>query len=203
LNGFYQVKNPVFSNPFLQTTKLETVYCAFKQEGTYNPLNVQKPVIPPPSSFNLFLSSSSTPDEDIYFSRDIIPRKKSKPYYGTLTFENTAGLNMGDHFNQIDGYFKAPKKGIYHFSYEMTSYDIRGNETKVNFYMNDIPVNNPVSIVSETSGFNKIIHQVTLMLKFGDTICLKAINKENSKYVSTAVEGFQDSIMGFLLKATP
>ena len=60
-----------------------------------------------------------------------------------------AGLNIGDPFNQNTGYFKTPKNGIYHFSYEMTSFDIRGNETKINFYMNDIPVNNTVSIFSE------------------------------------------------------
>ena len=64
----------------------------------------------------------------------------------------------------------------------MTSFDIRGNETKVNFYMNDILVNNAVSIVSETPFLNRIIHQVT-MLKVGDTICLQANNKGNSKNV--------------------
>ena len=189
-----------------EITKIETVYCAFKQEGTYNPLNVQKPVIPPPPSYNpsslsFFSSPSSKLDEDIFFSIGIA-RDKNSPYYGTLTFQNTAGMNIGDNFNPNTGYFKTPKNGIYHFSYEMTSFDIRGNETKVNFYMNDILVNNAVSIVSETSFLNTIIHQVTLMLKVWDTICLQANNKGNSKYVSTKAD-FRESIMGFLLKATP
>ena len=41
LNGFYLDKNPLVDATFQKTTRVETVYCAFKQEGTYNPLNVQ------------------------------------------------------------------------------------------------------------------------------------------------------------------
>ncbi len=65
LNGFYLVKNPLVDATFPQTTRIETVYCAFKQEGTYNPLNVQKAVIiPPPSSLSSCLPSN--PDKNIF-----------------------------------------------------------------------------------------------------------------------------------------
>jgi len=59
LNGYYLVKNPALSDDFKKTTKIETVFCAFKQEGTHNPLLVQQEVIPPPSSLNPLPSSSS------------------------------------------------------------------------------------------------------------------------------------------------
>ncbi len=84
----------------------------------------------------------------------------------------------------------------------MTFFDMKGNETRVHFYMNDIPVVNGFSIISESSRKNKIVNQVTLELYEGDTICLKAINKDNSEYVSTNLHFYQ-SISGYLLKATP
>jgi len=204
LNGFYLVKNPVVNENFPQITTTQTVYCAFKQEGTYNQFMVQQPVIssplplnPLPSSFSL---PTSKPDEDISFFV-LGTRNKNNPFYGTLTFQNAdARLNIGDPFNLNTGYFRTPKNGIYHFSFEITSFDLRGNETRINFYMNDILVTNTFSLFSEVPGSSKIIHQVTLKLKVGDTICLKATNKENRKYVSTIVEIFQESVTGYLLK---
>jgi len=50
LNGYYLVKNPALSDDFKKTTKLETVFCAFKQEGAHNPHLVQQEVISPDSS---------------------------------------------------------------------------------------------------------------------------------------------------------
>ena len=204
LNGFYQIKFPVVDDPFPLATKLDTVYCAFKQEGNYNPFLVQIPIIPFPSSFYSTLpssSSSSKPNEDISFYASISRNPKS-PYYGTLQFGNGAKLNIGNHFNPKTGLFKSPKVGIYHFSYEMTSFDIKGNETRVNFYLNDILVANTFSSFSDIAYSSKIIHQVTLKLNFGDTICLKATNKENSKYVSTKSD-FLESLTGYLLRTTP
>jgi len=142
------------------------------------------------------------PSEDISFYASISRNPKYPTHYGTLKFEKGALLNIGGHFNHTTGYFKSPKKGIYHFSYEMTFFDMKGNETRVHFYMNDIPVVNGFSIISESSRKNKIVNQVTLELYEGDTICLKAINKDNSEYVSTNLHFYQ-SISGYLLKATP
>ena len=59
LNGYYLVKNPALSDNFKKTTKLETVFCAFKQAETHNPNLVQQEVIPPPSTLNHLPSSSS------------------------------------------------------------------------------------------------------------------------------------------------
>ena len=132
-----------------------------------------------------------------------VARNRTKPYYGTLTFENEhvpGSADVEKHFNRITGYFKAPKVGIYHFLYEMTSFDIRDNQTNVHFYVNDIAVVNSISIFKEMiPGFSQINHQITLKLNVRDTICLKAISKENEKYVTTTAD-FQESIMGYLLK---
>jgi len=232
LNGFYQIKNPVLSDKLTKTTKLETVYCAFKQEGTYNPILVQQAVIQPPSPLINYPPSTSSSDQEIFptakereksffpsffnFPSSLvkpedegisfmasIARDRSKPYYGTLTFENEFVSDKGKPFNRITGYFRAPKVGIYHFLYEMTSFDIFGNQTNVHFYVNDITVVNAISQFNEKiPGSSKISHQVALKLNIGDTICLKAISKENKKYVTTE-EDFQESIMGYLLKELP
>ena len=157
LNGFYMVKNLALSDNLKKTTKLDTVYCAFKQERAFNPFLVQQAVIQPPSplinyppsttsspppakldqeifqtakerensffpSFFNFPSSLVKPeDEGISFMASIA-RNRSKPYYGTLTFENEFVSDIGKPFNRITGYFRAPKVGIYHFLYEMTSF---------------------------------------------------------------------------------
>ena len=218
LNGFYMVKNLALSDNLKKTTKLETVYCAFKQEGTYNPILVQQAVIQPnneifqtakerensffPSFFNFPSSLVKPEDEGISFMASIV-RDRNKPYYGTLTFENEFVSDIGKPFNRITGYFRAPKSGIYHFSYEMTSLDIFGNQTNVHFYVNDIAVVNAISQFNEVMPcFSKISHQVALKLNIGDSICLKAISKENKKYVTTE-EDFQESIMDYLLKELP
>jgi len=76
LNGYYLVKSPALSDDFKKTTKLETVFCAFKQAETHNPILVQQEVIPPPSSPNPLPSPSfSSPP----------------PKFGQETFKTTTG----------------------------------------------------------------------------------------------------------------
>lgn len=84
----------------------------------------------------------------------------------------------------------------------MISFDIRGNESNVHFYVNDVVVANTLSLFSETIPLITVRHQVTLKLNMGDTICLKATNKRNSKYVSSEADHFQESLMGYILKVT-
>jgi len=113
-----------------------------------------------------------------------------------------AKLNRGNGFDGKTGYFKAPRFGIYHFLYEMTFGRRGNNETSVDFYMNDALVVNSFSSISQNFG-NKIRHEVTLKLNLGDSICLKAKNKNNANsLLSSEPDMFLESIMGFLVKAT-
>ena len=80
---------------------------------------------------------------------------------------------------------------------------IISNETSVDFYMNDALVVNPLSSKSHNLN-NKISHQVTLKLELGESICLKATNRNNSSnVVLTDGHVFIENVMGYLLKSTP
>ncbi len=204
MNGFYLVKIPVVDASLPQTTILETVYCAFKQEGTYNPWNVQKPVVSPfspPNSVSPSLSSPSfTSPDDICFYASVF-RNKNHPSNEAIKFQNAGMLNFDQHFNKMTGYFKSPKNRIYDFSYERTSYTKIDNGTSVNFYMNDNLVVNTISSTSEAI-MGKTSNQVILKLNKGDTICVKATNKKNNGNVSSNEPiSFEESVAGFLLKA--
>jgi len=213
LNGFYIVNKPTIMDKAMNITKLETTYCAFKQEGTYNPTLVEKPVNPssvPLSPMNplafSFLDHLNTPTNDVYFLATM-HRLKSKIFYGRLTFHNTADgdmgqtfENMGKSFNGETGYFTATRNGIYHFFYE-TLYGGRGNGARVDFYLNEIIVPNPISFISDDDkGIMSI--QVTLKLKTKDTICLKVSKRDNIPKVSSGSDIFSESITGVLLKTT-
>jgi len=213
LNGFYIVNKPRIEDKIMNIKRLETTFCAFKQEGTYNPALVEKPVNPSsvplsplnPLAFSL-LDHLNTPTNDVYFLA-AIHRLKSKIFYGRLTFHNTADgdightvENMGKSFNGGTGYFTATKNGIYHFFYE-TLHGGRGNGVKVDFYLNDIIIQNPISYISEEDKGTMSL-QVTLKLKTKDTICLKVSKKHNIPKVSSGSDNFTESIMGVLLKAT-
>ena len=166
LNGFYLVKKP--SNDEKITT-LDIIHCAFQQEGTYNPSLVEKPVKPSPfnsplSQNHVFLKNPM--DEDVFFWFTTI--RNNKDHFGVLTFDPST-INQGNGFDGKVGYFKAPKNGIYHFSYEMTDFlgIGRGNGTSVDFYINDAIVAHPLSSISRDRTSTSL--QVTLKLKPGVT----------------------------------
>lgn len=109
---------------------------------------------------------------------------------------------QGDGFDWKTGYFKAPKYGIFHFLYEVTSFGRGDNVTSVDFYKNDAPVINPLSSIFQDAE-NKMSHEVTLKLKVGDSICLKAKNKNHNSSFSSKPTFLMESVTGYLLKATP
>ncbi len=194
LNGFYMVRKPTNGEKSMHKTILYAVYCTFKQEGAFDPSLVEKPVLPPP-----FSSPMLPPDDDVHFWFTAFRDKKDQS--GVLTFTDPSKLNRGNGFDGKTGYFKAPRFGIYHFLYEMTFGRRGNNETSVDFYMNDALVVNSFSSISQNFG-NKIRHEVTLKLNLGDSICLKAKNKNNANSLSSEPDMILESIMGFLVKAT-
>jgi len=200
LNGFYTIKRPMTDEKLKYMTKLDVVYCTFRQEGTFDQILVEKPVYPPPFTFSSPVLPS---DDDVYFRFTVV--RNTKSHSGVLTFDPSE-LNKGNGFDGKTGVFKPPRFGIYHFSYELT-YTAgigRGNTSIVNFYMNDGIVANPLTSVSIWLGFeNKISHQVTLQLKMSDSVCLKATNKNSSNNVATDPDyPFTETVMGYLLKPT-
>jgi len=200
LNGFYMVQKPTNDEKSTHITVLDAVYCNFKQEKTFNLSLVEKPVLPSPFTAPLlpnhaFFSPILPPDDDVYF-RFIAVRNK-KDCSGVLTFDPSQ-FNKGNGFDGKTGYFKAPKFGIYHFLYEALL-GSRGNGVSVDFFMNDVLIVNPLSTISQDS----MSLQVTLKLKAGDSVCLKATIKSNSNHFSTvSYDVLSETVMGFLLKST-
>jgi len=95
LNGFYTVKSnesSIKSNNTNKDTKLETVYCAFKQpEGKFDPAFVEKGII-------TRHETSTKPSNKIIFQATRKTDLSAKSGQVAITFEKILP-NLGDAFN--------------------------------------------------------------------------------------------------------
>jgi len=108
LNGFYQVKSNESTNSvgISNETKLDTVFCAFKQPGgTSDPSFVEKRII----------SRRETKSSNkIIFHATRKTDFKANIGQSTITFENVFP-NSQDAFNSTSGVFTVPQSGVYLF----------------------------------------------------------------------------------------
>jgi len=203
LNGYYLVKsyiteiidgNTTAINEAINDTSLvETIYCAFKQEGVFN-LSLVEKIVSPPSNVN------SANFAEVYFSAAAV--KKSSTFRngrGALTFDKIR-TNVRNCFDGNNGLFTTPKNGIYVFVYTVN----RGkDDTTVGFYLNDIIIENTISSIDEKK--KAMIVQVTLQLNVRNTIQLKYLNTNDSftptkSNSNQKVDIILETVKGYLLK---
>ena len=109
LNGYYLVKpnnteTTITNNGNAKNTKLQTVFCAFKQEGIFDESRVEKVVS----------SQESIPTEIYFHAKEA--KSFTSWYHDALMFAKIIS-NVGGGFDE-GGSFVAPKSGIYHFIYK-------------------------------------------------------------------------------------
>ena len=163
LNGFYLVK-PAHSktNDF---TKLETVFCAFKQpEGTFDPSKTETRISP-----NL---KPLTKISGIHFHAQTTQNGKRLTSQG-IKFE-ILYLNMGGAFDLTTGIFTVPKSGIYRFIFKggLTRFRQYSLRFFVHLYHNARVVGSAIYDDEDTIKGDGMI-EATLKLYRGDTIYLK------------------------------
>ncbi len=166
LNGFYLVKIADITNE----TKLETVYCAFKQsDGTFNPSGSEKRG----ARFNsdIIQTNNKKVGGGIHFYAQVIKdRQSSFMLSGSSIVEfDTVYLNMGGAFYGKTGTFTAPKNGVYQFIFKRT---MRKEESSamIVMYRN----NSDLKSITIPSGDSNVI-VATLKLTKGDRCYMKTV----------------------------
>jgi len=184
LNGYYLVKIADIT----KETKLETVYCAFKQsDGTFNPSGSEKRG----ARLNSDIQTSNKKfGGGIHFYALMVKSDFNAVGSGNLTF-GLVYLNMGYAFNEKKGTFTAPKNGVYQFIFKGTTKQGE-TSTKVVIVLNRN--GEWMGATLPASGVSTVL-MATLKLTKGDTIDLQ------SKYGSLSFhEGAAPSFSGSLLE---
>ncbi len=196
LNGFYLIQPIIHSetsvtndsNKIGKNHKLETVFCAFKQEGIFNATLVEKKI--PSLPWNKQMESTNN-SSDVYFHA-IDSAVIEFIQLPSLKFVKILS-NVGGGYNNFTGNFQTPKSGIYHFIYKAT--EARANGITVAFFVNQEVVLNTVSTddFSNNLPLKKMI-QVTLKLKKGDFVGLKL------SMMGKSPASLKEEIQGYLVK---
>ena len=190
LNGFYLVESPIITNE--STTKIETVYCSFRQPKEFNASLLERRVglltLSRPNMTEYFKSKKGT---GVHFlARRLLDIKVAKG--SPFTFDGLS-FNLGDGFNRSSGVFNAPKSGVYQFNFkgwiswvlDPTKQGMPSITVYINHFIlathsfplysssrnihNNFSLHSPISNNREPMN---VVLQVTVLLKLGDIIYL-------------------------------
>ncbi len=181
LNGFYQVKsnqtnrsnestNSIWIN---NDTKLDTVFCAFKQpEGTSNPSLVEKRIT---SRRELKPSSGKV----LYFHATRKTHLEAIVYQTFYISFDKVNVNLGNAFKATTGIFTVPKSGVYLFifrgavTFEQSRVG-KSKEINIFYFCNDKKIG--TSSVTDIKNNRLVIVELDKLVKVnrGDVIMVGA-----------------------------
>jgi len=172
LNGFYTVSatSGLVDLSYIKfISKLETVYCSFKQPEDFNSSAVEKRI--PYLNLNNFSKSSGGIHFNVQGIASNVKFGQSMINNNTIRFQKVL-LNMGDSFDVKKGIFMAPKSGVYQFIFTLR-------------IINEIPlksISSPIYLILNKEGFLSKSHlmkegssmiEVTTKLKQADLVYIK------------------------------
>jgi len=155
-------------------THTETVFCAFKQDGTFDASLVEKRIPPlkpevvsSPPSVQLKLVSN---ENVINFRSQLKTSMDTTSKVGKIIFYLIIA-NVGEGFNGKTGIFVAPKPGVYKFIFKGTLVDRQPFTKIIYLYLNDQKVGNARN-VQGGDGKELFLIEETMKLNRGDKVYL-------------------------------
>jgi len=189
LNGFYLIKPPEDKN-IEDMTKLETVFCSFRQKQVAGTYYDSSKVETRKGHYLKLYSDDSPPSDGLTINFHV--ERPSPPSIETgsnnILLFTRIHSNLGKGFmieNSISGhYFAAPKSGLYHFVYRGFLFFVPKDEAlnrTIHVCLNDDVIESTlITVYQLQQGRNsvRLTIQATLKLDVGDRIHLKW-NKTN------------------------
>ncbi len=213
LNGFYLVRassnNDVTTTVETNEANTETVFCAFKQEGTFDASLVEKRIPPllksevvsTPSSGGVVQLKLVRNENVINFRSQMQTRTSLK--VSKIKF-NRLMKNEGRGFDEKTGVFEAPKPGVYKFIFKGTlvvpqnlPFETGKVIVIIYLYHNDQEVGYAKYVNGDSTD---LVIEETLKLNRGDKVDLRPVSQTGSLSILSSIqldEG-KSSFSGFL-----
>ena len=136
----------------------------------------------------------TTPYQPSFFARPNADLTGLNNVYQKVPFQ-TAGHNIGNHYNASTALFTAPVAGSYQFNTNIR-FDDANSSTNiiVRLYLNGVGLSGPYNISVIQGSYNSLVLSSILYLQVNDTMSVYARATDSSWHVNT-----QSSFSGYLL----